>query len=181
MIYCLPLSKSSWIEGRIGPEKYQNCFRLIKISIDLLNKNKIDKILLLSDFKPKKSKKSELEYITEICKRFDVVDSNLHIEKYGHDTISQVNFGLDLCSENNSQLLIVSSASHYPRVRWIVCRLNKKYKVKVIHKVAWGIPRPRDILFDIALIFLYPILDLLGFSDRFTKHVKIRRDKGYLL
>jgi vancomycin permeability regulator SanA len=181
MIYCLPLSKSSWIEGRIGPEKYQDCFRLIKISIDLLNKNKIEKILLLTDFKSKQSEKSELEYITEICKRFNVADNNLHIEKYGYDTLSQVNFALDLSNKNNSQLLIISSALHYPRVMWIAHRLNKKYKVKVIHKVAWGIPRPRDILFDIALIFLYPILDMLGFSEWFTKHIKIRRDKGYLL
>ena len=69
---CLPLSKSSWIEGRIGPEAYQDCHRIVKISIDLLNKNKVNKILLLSDFKSKQSSKSELEYITEICKKYNI-------------------------------------------------------------------------------------------------------------
>lgn len=181
MIYCLPLSKSSWLEGRIGPEKYQDCFRLIKISIDLLNKNKVNKILLLSEFKSKQSKKSELEYIVELCKRFNVSDESLHIEKYGYDTLSQLRFTLDLCSKNNDELLILSSPLHYPRVRWTTYRLNKKYKVKVSHKIAWGIPRPGDIVFDICLMFIYPVVDILGFSKWFTEHVKIRRDKGYLV
>jgi vancomycin permeability regulator SanA len=178
---CLPLSKSSWLEGRIGPEVYQDCYRIVKISIDLLNKNKIDKILLLSDFKSKQSTKSELEYITEICQKHNVNHNNLHIEKYGYDTLSQIKFTLSLCKENKNDLLIVSSLLHYPRVRWIAYRVNKKYKVNTKHKVALGIPRVRDAICDILLIFIYPIIDLLGYSLWFTKHMKIRRDKGYLL
>ncbi|MBC7981516.1 YdcF family protein [Candidatus Parcubacteria bacterium] len=181
MKHCLPLSKSSWLEGRIGPEKYQDCFRLVKNSIDLLNEKKVDKIVLLSDFKSKQSNKSELEYIVEICKRFNVADDKLYIEKYGYDTLSQIKFSLGFCSKNGDDLLILSSATHYPRVWWITYRLNKKYNVNVAHKIAWGIPRPRDAVFDIVLMFAYPVLDLFGLSEWFTNHMKVRRDKGYLV
>ena len=178
---CLPLSKSSWLEGRIGPEKYQDCFRLIKDSIDLLNAKKIDKIVLLSDFKSKQSTRSELEYIIDLCERFSVPKDKLFIKKYGYDTFSQLQFTLELCKATKDELLVISSATHYPRVCWITYRLNKKYNIKVIHMIAWGIPRPRDAIFDILLIVAYPILDLLGFSSWFTKHMKVRRDKGYLV
>ncbi|MBC7981446.1 YdcF family protein [Candidatus Parcubacteria bacterium] len=180
MRYCLPLSKSSWLEGRVGPPKYQDCFRLVKNSIDLLNAGKVDTILLLSEFKSKQSTKSELEYIAGVCEKFNVDKDKLHIEEYGYDTLSQIKFTLDLCSKNKDDLLILSSATHYPRVRWIAYRENKKLKVNVAHKIAWGIPRPRDAVFDIVLIFAYPVVDLLGYSERFTNHMKIRRDKGYL-
>lgn len=178
---CLPLSKSSWIEGRIGPEKYQDCYRIVKISIDILNKNKVDKILLLTDFKSKNSNKSELEYISEICEKYNVNNDKLHIEKYGYDTLSQIKFTLSLCKENKNDLLIVSSLLHYPRVRWIAYRVNKKYKVNTKHKIALGIPRVRDAICDIILIITYPVIDLFGYSDKFTDHMKIRRNKGYLL
>lgn len=178
---CLPLSKSSWIEGRIGPEKYQDCYRIVKISINLLNKNKVDKILLLSDFKSKYSNKSELEYITEICEKHNVNNDKLVIEKYGYDTLSQIKFTLNMCYENKKDLLIVSSLLHYPRVRWVEYRLNKKYQINTKHKVALGIPRFRDTVFDIILIFTYPVIDLFGYSENFTKHMKVRRDKGYLV
>ena len=181
MKYCLPLSKSSWLEGRIGPEKYQDCFRLVKFSIDLLIENKVDKILLLSDFKSKQSNKSELEYMEDVCKKFNVDNNKVEIEKYGYDTLSQLKFTLNLSSKNNDELLILSSPLHYPRVRWITYRLNKKYKVKVSNKIAWGIPRLRDAIFDLPLIFAYPIIDLLGLSVWFTNHMKVRRDKGYLV
>lgn len=181
MRYYLPLSKSSWLEGRIGPEVYQDCHRIVKISIDLLNKNKVGKILLLSDFKSKQSSMSELEYITDICKKNNVDSGKLHIEKYGYDTLSQLNFTLDLCNKNKMDVLIISSLLHYPRVRWIVYRINKKYRVNVEHKVALGIPRIRDAFCDMILVFIYPIIDLCRYSEKFTNHMKIRRDKGYLL
>jgi len=179
MIY-LPLSKSSWIEGRIGPEKYQDYFLIVKKSINLL-KNKSDQILLLSDFKSKQAKNSELENMINICKSFNVNESNIIVKKYGYDTLSQIEFSLDLCKETKNDILIISSLLHYPRVRWITYRINKKYNVCVEHKIALGIPRVNDLVFDIILMFTYPVIDMFGYSKRFTDHMKIRRDKGYLL
>ena len=179
MIY-LPLSKSSWVEGRIGPEKYQDYFLIVKKSINLLE-NKPDQILLLSDFKSKQAKNSELENMINICKSFNVNESNIIVKKYGYDTLSQIGFTLDLCNKSKNDLLIVSSLSHYPRVRWITYRINKKYNVCVEHKMVLGIPRVNDLVFDIILMFTYPVIDMFGYSERFTNHMKIRRDKGYLL
>jgi hypothetical protein len=181
MKYCLPLSKSSWLEGRVGPPKYQDCFTLVKNSIDLLNEGEVDTILLLSEFKSKQSTESELEYIVGVCEKYNVDKDKLHIEEFGYDTLSQIGFALDLCIAHKDELLILSSATHYPRVRWIAHRVNKKYGVTVTHKIAWGIPRPRDVVFDVLLIFAYPIIDLLGYSQWFTNHMKIRRDKGHLM
>jgi len=177
---CLPLSKSSWPEGRFGSEKYQDYYRIVKISIDLLNENKIDKILLLSDFKGRKANKSELENMIDVCKKYKVDESKLQIKKYCYDTLSQIKFTLDLCNKEKQDLLIISSVTHYPRVRWIAYRVNKKYNINIKHKIGWGIPRIHDFVYDIPLIFMYPILDLLGYSDRFSQVVKVRRDDGYL-
>jgi hypothetical protein len=179
MIY-LPLSKSTWIEGRIGPEKYQDYFLIVKKSINLL-KNKSGQILLLSDFKSKQAKNSELENMINICKSFNVNESRIIVKKYGYDTLSQIEFSLDLCKETKNDILIISSLLHYPRVRWITYRINKKYNIYVEHKMALGIPRVNDLVFDIVLMFVYPVIDMFGYSEKFTNHMKIRRDKGYLL
>lgn len=180
MFYCLPLSKSSWIEGRIGPEKYQDYYRIVKISIDFLNSNNVNKIILLSDFKSKQAKKSEMENMIDICNKYNINREKLYIKEYGYDTLSQIKFTIDLCVEASQNILIISSLTHYPRVRWIAWRVNKN-RIKIKHKVGLGIPRIRDVIFDIGLIFIYPLLDLLGFSNHFTKHIKVRRDKGYLV
>jgi hypothetical protein len=179
-MYCLPLSKSSWIEGRFGPEEYQDYYRILKISIDFLNKNKINKIILLSDFKSKQAQKSELENMIDICNKYNFNKEKLYINNFGYDTLSQIKFTIDLCIKENQGLLIISSFTHYPRVRWIAWRINKG-RIKIKHNIGLGIPRFRDVLSDTILVFIYPIFDLLGYSERFTKHIKIRRDKGYLL
>ena len=115
-----------------------------------------------------------------ICNRHNVKKEKLYIEEYGYDTLSQLRFTLNICKINNQNLLIVSSLTHYPRVIWIVNRLNKKYKVNVKHEIALGIPRLHDALYDIPLILIYPIIDLLGFSDKFSRIIKNRRANGYL-
>lgn len=177
---CLPLSKSSWPEGRIGKEEFQDYFRIVKKTIDLLRENKVDKILLLSNFKAKKASKSELENMIDICDKHNVEREKLHIEEYGYDTLSQLKFTLNICNINNQDLVIISSLTHYPRVKWITNRLNKKYKIKVQHKIILGIPRIHDALYDIPLMFIYPIIDLLGYSDEFSENIKRRRDSGHL-
>ena len=177
---CLPLSKSSWLEGRIGPEKYQDCYRLVKKSIDLLNTKRVDKILLLSEFKSKQSNKSELEYLIDVCKKHNVNNDNLYIEKYGYDTFSQLKFAFDLCKKEKEDLLILSSLSHYPRVVWTSHRMNRKYNIKIKNKIVFGIPRLQDVVFDIVLLFIYPIIDICGYADKFTEYTKTRRDKGYI-
>ncbi len=183
MIY-LPLSKSSWIEGRIGKEKYQDYFQIVKKSIYLINKNKknetLDKILLLSDFKSKKAEKSELDNMINICDKFKVDIENLIIEKYGYDTLSQLRYTFDFCKKNNNDLTIISSLTHYPRVVWISWKLNKKYKIKYKNKIGFGIPRIHDVVYDIVLIFIYPIIDLLGYSEKFSSIIQRRRNKGFL-
>jgi len=177
---CLPLSKSSWPEGRLGPEKYQDYFKIVKKSIDLLNQNKVNKILLLSDFKTKYANKSELENMIDICNTYNVNINKLQIEKYGYDTLSQIKFTLNLCDKEKHDLIIISSLTHYPRVKWISYRINKKYKINVEHRVVLGIPRLHDVLYDIPLMLIYPIIDLLGFSDEFSNLIKKRRYNGYL-
>ncbi len=179
MIY-LPLSKSSWPEGRIGKEKYQDYFKIVKSSIDELNKKGLGKILLLSDFKSKKASISELDCMINICKKQNINNDNLIIEEYGYDTLSQLKFAFNLCKQRNESLLIVSSITHYPRVFWISWRLNKKYKIDVKNKIGLGIPRLHDVLFDIPLMFIYPIIDILGFSENFSLTIKRRRNSGIL-
>lgn len=179
MIY-LPLSKSSWMNGRIGPERYQDCFVIIKKSIDLLNENKINKILLLSDFHAKKAEISEMNYMLKICKQYNVLNENIIIEDYGYDTLSQIKFTLNLCKQNDESLIIISSVLHYPRVVWICWRLNKKHNIKIKNKIGFGIPRLDDMFFDILLMFLYPVIDLCGFSENFSLTIKRRRNSGIL-
>ena len=168
------------MNGRIGPEKHQDCFVIIKKSIDLLNENKIDKILLLSDFHAKKAEISEMNYMLKVCKQYNVASEKMIIEDYGYDTLSQIKFTLNLCKQNNEDLTMISSLLHYPRVVWICWRLNKKYNINIKNKIGLGIPRLHDMFFDIILMFLYPIIDLCGFSENFSLTIKRRRNSGVL-
>ena len=177
---CLPLSKSSWPEGRFGAEKYQDYFTIVKKSIDLLKEKKIDKILLLSNFKSKQGKKSELENMVNICILNHINENELIIEKNGYDTLSQLKFTFNLCKDRNQELIIISSLTHFPRVVWICWRLNKKYNIKYKNIISLGIPRIHDVIYDLVLMFIYPILDLWGFSENFSRTIKRRRNSGIL-
>ncbi len=180
MIYALPIAKSNWPEGRVGPTKMQDSYIILKVAADLARKNIVDKLLIFSAFKTKNVKKIELDCMIEACKEEKVPEEKMIVRSVGYDTVSVIKFSIDFCKEQEADLLIVSSQFHYPRIRWIAWRLNKK-GVVMRYKIVFGIPRPQEMITDVALIFLYPIIDLLGYAEWFTKHMHVRRDKGYLV
>ncbi len=180
MIYCLPIAKSNWPEGRIGPSKLQDSYRIIKVAVNLVKNNTVDKLLIFSAFKTKNVKKIELECMIDTCRDEKLPEDKMIVRSVGYDTISVIKYAIDTCCEQKADLLIVSSQFHYPRICWIASRLDTK-GVIVKHKMVFGISRPQETVTDILLIFLYPVLDLFRLSVWFTNHMKVRRDKGYLL
>lgn len=180
MIYCLPIAKSNWPEGRIGPEKLQDSYRIIKTAVGLVKNNTVDKLLIFSAFKTNRVRKIELDCMIDTCKTEKLPEDKMIVQPIGYDTISVIQYAIDMCKKDTADLLIVSSQFHHLRIRWITSRIDKK-GVTVKHKMIWGITRPQETLTDILLIFLYPVIDLFGYSFWFTNHIKIRRDKGYLL
>ena len=180
MIYCLPIAKSNWPEGRVGPEKLQDSYRIIKVAVNFVKNETVDKLLIFSAFKTKHVKKIELDCMIDTCKFEKLPEGKMIVRSVGYDTISVIQYAIDVCKDDSADLLIVSSQFHYPRIRWITSRMDTK-GVLVTHKMVWGITRPQETLTDILLIFIYPVIDLFGFSLWFTNHMKIRRDKGCLL
>lgn len=180
MKYALPIAKSNWPEGRVGPAKLQDSYRIQKKAVDLALAGKVDTVLVFSDFKPKNVKKIELNCMIDTCKAEGLPDDKMIIKSVGYDTLSVLKYAIDFSLENNADLVIISSQFHYPRVRWMAWRLNKGH-VNLQHKVAFGIPRPMEGITDFILIFIYPIIDLIGLSSWFTKTVQKRRNKGALL
>jgi hypothetical protein len=176
---CLPLSKSNWPEGRIGPNTWQDAHRVQKLGAHLVKKNQAEKLLLLSELIPRASKRTELDYVIDSCRFEKINEEFLDIRKVGYDTISQIEYAIKICEDEKSDLIIVSSQFHFPRVIWLSKRLNKS-NIKIKNKIAWGIPRITDVFSDIFLIFTYPIIDILGYSRHFTAYVKTRRDKGII-
>ena len=95
---------------------------------------------------------------------------------YGYETIGQVEYVGELAKQENANIIFISSLSHFPRVWWIC----KRAGIIAQHKIAFGIPRPTEIISDTALIFLYPIIDLFGMKKWFQRKLIQRRKEGKL-
>jgi hypothetical protein len=180
-LLCLPLSKSVWPEGRIGPWQLQDGYRIVKKAVELANDKKSDGTLLLTATKPKDSIKSELDYMFEVTAIEDLKSGHLYVTSKCFDTPSQIDYAIKLADLSGyGKLLILCSPLHYLRVKWIVARIPIDSDLKISCKVVFGIPRPKEVVTDIILTFIYPIIDTLGLDTWFRSWTEKRRLDGLL-
>jgi hypothetical protein len=163
------ISKSPHPIGRIGPTKYQDwyrqCIDVVKLNKKIPNSN----IVLTSNLQINNARREE-DYYSEII---NGLSTNLITLNKGVETTEQLLVFKEYSL--NKKLILSVTFTHFFRVWWIA----KRIKLNVIkYKISLGIPRPKELITDIILTFLYPIIDLMGYSKWFIENVIKRRNSG---
>lgn len=167
----LPITKSPHSKGRLGPIKWQDWYRGLIKTQKLASANPQAKILVLSAVHIEGEKTEALIYQLALEQMSFPAKQLIVIEK-GYETIEQVEVAKQYANQNKAELLVISTFLHYPRVRW----LFRGYRAR--HFIVFGLPRPREILTDIVLNLIFPIIDLIGLRQWFKNQVITRRKKG---
>lgn len=169
----LPLSKSPHASGRIGNKEMQDWYQGLVLAKSLLNRYQSDsKILVLTALQVKGEKSEQEMYLSTLFK-LGIKKDDIIVVNMGIETIEQVEGAITIAQEHNAELVIISVFLHYPRVRW----LSRGHK-EIYHKIVWGIPRPREVVTDLILMFIFPAIDMLGLKMWFLKNLKERRSGG---
>ena len=170
----VPIIKSPHSKGRIGPEKFQDWFRGLKKAVSIAIKSDGEVLVISNAQYTNQSHESDL-----YCKALTKLSQVRHrVIRDGRETIEQVDLSFKLAKEEKKELVFVSTFFHYPRVQWLIWRCKSASKVS--HYISFGIPRPREMLTDIALAFLFPLIDILGGRQLFIRAVNKRRIEGKL-
>lgn len=168
----LPLTKSSWRSGRIGPVEMQDWYIALKKAKELLVVCSCNsKILVLSDFQAAGCE-HEVDCSLWALHQLGVSDEDILVVREARETIEQLAIAQHIARERGAKLVIISTGLHYPRVRWLARGVGGE------HYFVVGIPRPRELLTDFVLMFLFPVLDCVGARDWFLSKVKKRRLSG---
>ena len=177
----IPLTKSPHPQGRIGIRRRQDWYRALVKAVKL--SVKLDAGILLLTNNKVANAEPETHYYSEALEEFECERCTYWEELAGkryivvrecQETISQVERSIEIAKEHCLGPVFVSTFMHYLRVRW----LARAWKAD--HYSAFGIPRPREALSDLILIFLFPIVDGLGWRRHFQERIQARREQGKL-
>lgn len=153
-------------KGRFGRESWQDWYRGCRVAVALALEHDAS-ILVASAFKTKDGTR-EAEFYREVLERMGV--AKVVVVEEGLETIGQLDAAFKAAAGRD--LVVVSSAFHFPRVWWL-CRGKS-----VRHHVVWGIPRPSEAIVDILLAILFPLIDFFGWRDKLQKRSEDRRVAG---
>lgn len=169
--YILPLTKSPWPTGRVGAMQAQDWYRGVVLAKNLLSTFTPSEILILTNVAIP-NERSEQEMYAQALAECRVPPEQVRCILDGYETIEQIEIADALARREDAQLVVISTWTHYPRVRWL--SRGRKF----LHYIAWGIPRPRDLFTDAILTLLFPALDILGLRDRWLESLRKRRISG---
>ena len=161
------IPKSPWSQGRIGPRELQDWYRGCILAAKIVNSAPNYHVVVASGFKNGEYIETEF-YHKILCEM--VSKEKIYTISYGVETISQLDAFFS--QRYDGKIIVISTFLHFPRVWWL-CR-GKGVK----HKVVFGIPRPKEMIADIILTFVFPIIDILGMRQWFLKKVSARRESG---
>lgn len=167
----LPLTKNPDPAGRYGPVHWQNWFRGCEKAVQLereIGKVGEVSILVLSSFQLV-GRPSEADIYAQTLSECGA--NNIDVIHRGNETVGQIEFVVGFLKPDD-RLIIISSLEHFPRVWWLVHGKN------IEHRIVWGIPRPREVITDFLLSFIFPIIDLFGLRKWYQRKIGNRRDSG---
>lgn len=167
----LPLTKGPCAKGRIGPREWQDWYRGLVVTRKLLPRYPNSFVLILSNLQVE-GERHEADIYCEAVMELGITNFVAIHETY--ETMSQLEYALEMAKEEGYTLVVISTWLHFPRVWWL-CR-NRHVR----HHIAWGIPRPSLAVADIILTFAMPVLDLLRLREWFKKRLELRRTSGKL-
>ncbi len=167
------VAKSPWSKGRYGPHHHQDWVRACGIAAKEVAQNPEAEILVVDGFQAQRQA-SDLELYCKELVRLKVDPERIRTINQGNETVAQLEIVEEQATKEKARVLLISTFLHYLRVRWLCRGLGYE------HRVAWGIPRPREAVTDIILMFIFPILDLLDLRPWFQRQVTGRREDGKL-
>jgi hypothetical protein len=156
----------------VGPREWQDWYRGLVKSAKLLERYG-GKILVLSNVQVH-GERHEADLYEEALKEIlgPLFENNVIVIKEAQETIEQLEKAKRYSEESDMDLVVVSTFLHYLRVRWLSMGDHLK------HHFAFGIPRPKEALTDIILTFLFPVIDGMGWREKFLDKVVKRRESG---
>lgn len=165
------LTKSPHPKGRIGKVESQDWYIQCKQAALLHGKISNSQIVITSALQVKDALPEE-KYYTDVLNHLG--PNYISLGK-GVETIEQLRIFKEYIEKNNSVLILLVTWTHFLRVKWLVYRVNLPICKYII---SWGIPRPKELITDIILTFVYPIIDLIGKGEWFRRRVVDRREGG---
>lgn len=177
----IPVTKSPHAKGRVGPEKWQDWYQGVKKAVSIAKRLGIRTEILILSNAQYTGQPHEADLYRKAIDKLGRIGVNLRIMRKGQETIEQVKKSFYLAIKEDKNLIFVSTFFHYPRVQWLIWRYRHNIAAaRVKHRIAFGIPRPREMLTDIVLALLFPLIDIFGGRQFFLKAVNRRRIKGKL-
>lgn len=159
--------------GRIGPTRWQDwyrgCIKSAAIERKLIESGNEVMVAIVNAVHTK-GYTPEYEYSMKALKELGT--QNIHIELKSYETISELDAICEIAKREGAELVVVSTFAHYLRVAWLLRRIPSE------HHIAFGLPRWSEMITDVVLTVLFPIIDFLGGRKRFLKTVNRRRLDG---
>lgn len=168
------LTKSPWPMGRIGEQTSQDWYNQCIIAADLKRSNPLNTEVIVTSSTQVGNQREE-QYYFSVMKKFGV-----GIKKYGKgcETISQLKEIKNILSEKNTEKnILIVTWTHYLRVKYLLKSLEIP-NISIL--VAWGIPRPQELVTDTILTIANPFMDWFKLTDKFLDFVSARRASGNL-
>jgi hypothetical protein len=171
MIIC-PLTKSPHQRGRIGSKTCQDWYVACQEAAEMVASDPQARVLVLSDVRIE-GEENEAEIYRHALLELGVPEERLVVEHHEYETIGQVYHALGKAREMNTRVTFVASIVHAPRVWWLT---RQAKDVDYVLTDGWA--RPREFVTDLALAFLFPLIDLCGQRKSFQNMVCNRRKGG---
>lgn len=169
------LTKSPWPMGRIGKKTSQDWYNQCAIAADLKRSNPFNTDVIVTSSTKVGKQREEQYYFNILLNKFSII-----LKKYGQgcETISQLRAIKNILSEKNTEKnILIVTWTHYLRVKYLLKSLEIS-NVTVV--VAWGIPRPQELVTDFVLTIVNPFMDWFKLTDKFLDFVSARRASGNL-
>ena len=164
------MSKSPHTGGRVGKKEWQDWYQCLVKATEISQSATDPKFLVVTGFQAEGSS-HEVEIYSAILNALAPHVQIIAIRD-GRETIKQIDIIRRVADEQKEELVIISTFLHYLRVRYLA------RGIKARHVVAFGIPRPREIVNDITLTALMPLVDVLGLRSLFLRCIEGRRAAG---
>ncbi len=166
----VPIVKSPHMDsGRIGPKCKQDWYVGLEMAVKLHKDLRSSQIAVITDFTTNGIHEAD---IYDQALLANGIEDHL-IYREGLETIGQIEAAKKIAEEGGQKLVLISTFLHRPRVEYYAGK-------GVLHRTAWGIPRPKEVIRDILMIPLAPIIRNFGLEERFMKRVTRRRTNGIL-
>jgi len=174
-----PVAKNP-VQGRFGPASlqdwYRGCALASKIQKILDKKGNTAKIAVVTATHIT-GHRSERDMMLWALRSTGVQEQHLILDGEAYETVGELEKVFGVARREKSRVVVVSTFGHYMRVAWLLWSTKNRGLV-ASHKIAFGLPRWRELVTDLILSAVFPIIDLLGGREWFKDKVVARRKSG---